>query len=550
MADPDQRPHVVIGVDIGTTSTKSVAYDTDGRQLASHSVGYPLDEPQPGFAEQDPSLILDAVVETIRTVVAGLPGPVAGLSFSTAMHSLIGLDPDGQPLTPSVTWADSRASRQAERLRAARSGLALHRRTGTPVHPMAPLPKLVWFAEQEPKLFGRVAHWVGIKDHVLLRLCGALVTDHSVASASGLMDIQTRAWDAEALRIAGISEEQLPQLVATTTVLPGLTAEYAAATGLPADTPVVVGAGDGPLANLGLGAVRPGVVACSIGTSGAMRVMVERPAVDPLGGVFCYALTEDRWVVGGAINNGGIVLQWAGDALAPELGEDSEEELLALAARAPVGSGGLVMLPYLLSERAPHWSALPRGAYVGLTHGHRREHLVRAALEGVCQQLALVLASVRSAGNEVREVRASGGFARSPLWRQMLADALGMPVRFPAGHEGSSFGAALLGMQALGLIASVDVAADLVRIDETVRPDPAAAATYAALLPVHAELYEALVPTFTSLRRLAPDLPPEPPPTAPPMCSPVPPSARTPSEGRDTRGHTPRRTGGTPHRRR
>jgi gluconokinase len=275
---------------------------------------------------------------------------------------------------------------------------------------------------------------------------------------------------------------------------------------------VVVGAGDGPLANLGLGAVAPGVMACSIGTSGAMRVMVERPGVDPLGGVFCYALTEQRWVVGGAINNGGIVLDWLGDALAPELGEHAEEELLALAAQAPVGSGGLIMLPYLLSERAPHWSALPRGAYVGLTHGHGRAHLVRAGLEGVCQQLALVLASVRAAGNEVREIRASGGFARSPLWRQMLADVLGMPVGFPTGREGSSFGAALLGMQALGLVASIDVAADLVRIEQTARPAPAAAATYAALLPLFSELYAALVPTFTSLRRLAPGLPPEPPP--------------------------------------
>ncbi|WP_320064977.1 gluconokinase [Micromonospora sp. RTGN7] len=517
MPGPDQHPCVVIGVDIGTTSTKSVAFDSEGRQLASHSVGYPLDEPHPGYAEQDPLLIFDAVVETLRTVVAELPGPIAGVSFSTAMHSLIGLSPDGEPLTASVTWADSRSSRQAERLRSVPSGLALHRRTGTPVHPMAPLPKLVWFAEQEPKLFERVAHWVGIKDYVLLRLTEALVTDHSVASASGLMNIHTLTWDAQALRIAGITEEQLPELVPTTTVLPGFTASAAAATGLPAQTPIVVGAGDGPLANLGLGAVRPGVVACSIGTSGAMRVMVERPTVDPLGGVFCYALTEDRWVVGGAINNGGVVLQWAGDALAPELGEESEEQLLDLAARAPVGSGGLIMLPYLLSERAPHWSALPRGAYVGLTHGHRREHLVRAALEGVCQQLALVLSSVRAAGNEVREVRASGGFARSPLWRQILADALGMPVRFPAGHEGSSFGAALLGMQALGLIASVDVAADLVKIDETVRPDPASAAVYAALLPLHSELYDALVPTFSSLRRLAPSLPPEPPPTPAPM---------------------------------
>ncbi|MGK5738548.1 gluconokinase [Micromonospora sp. URMC 103] len=517
MTGTGRPPAVVIGVDIGTTSTKAVAYDTGGRLLASASAGYPLDEPQPGYAEQDPRRILDAVRDTVRAAVADLDGPVAGLSFASAMHSLIGLDADGNPLTPSLTWADSRASRQAERLRAVPSGLALHRRTGTPVHPMAPLPKLLWFAEQEPALHDRVVHWVGIKDWVLLRLCGLLVTDHSLASGTGLLNIHTLAWDAEALAIAGISEERLPQLVSTTAVLPRLTAGAAAATGLPERTPVVVGAGDGPLANLGLGAVHPGMVACSIGTSGAMRVMVERPGVDPLGGVFCYALTEQRWAVGGAVNNGGIVLQWAGDALAPDLGGHAEDELVALAARAPVGSGGLIMLPYLLSERAPHWSALPRGAYVGLTHGHRREHLVRSAMEGVCQQLALVLASVRSAGNEVREIRASGGFARSGLWRQMLADALGVPVGFPAGHEGSAFGAALLGMQALGLIPSIDVAADLVRIEEIIRPDPAAAATYATLLPLFAELYDALVPTFTSLRRLAPGLPPEPIPEPPPM---------------------------------
>jgi gluconokinase len=218
-------------------------------------------------------------------------------------------------------------------------------------------------------------------------------------------------------------------------------------------------------------------------------------------------LTEQRWVVGGAINNGGIVLEWTGEALAPDLGDKPQDELLALAAEAPAGSGGLIMLPYLLSERAPHWSSLPRGAYIGLTNGHRREHLVRAALEGVCQQLALVLQSMRAAGNEIREVRASGGFARSPLWRQMLADALGMEVRFPAGHEGSSFGAALLGMQALGMIESIEVAADLVQIHETVRPEPSSAAVYATLLPLFSELYAALLPTYTALRRLSPSLP-------------------------------------------
>ncbi len=501
---------VVIGVDIGTTSTKSVAFDVAGRAVTSHSVGYPLNEPELGYAEQDPEQILAAVVETVSTVVASVGAAglrVAGLSFSTAMHALIGLDVDGKPLTPSITWADSRASVQAERLRASVGGLALHRRTGTPVHPMSPLCKLVWFREQEPKLCQSVSHWVGMKDYVLLRLCATLVTDHSVASGSGLMDIHLLAWDPEALQLAGIVAEQLPELVPTTMVLRSLTPDAVRRTGLAADTPIVVGAGDGPLANLGLGAVHPGVAACSIGTSGALRVMVEQPGVDALGGVFCYALTQDRWVVGGAINNGGVVLQWAGDALAPDLGDEPEEALLALAAGVPPGSGGLVMLPYLLGERAPHWSSLPRGAYVGLTGAHRREHLVRAALEGVCQQLALVLHSMRAAGNEVREVRASGGFARSPLWRQLLADVLDMDVAFPSGHEGSSFGAALLGMEALGLVASIDVAADLVHIAQTVRPDPAAAATYAALRPVFAGLYDALVPTFTALRRLAPELP-------------------------------------------
>jgi gluconokinase len=510
---------VVIGVDIGTTSTKSVAYDTSGMSLASHSVGYELHEPAPGHAEQDPDEIVQAVLTTIREVLSQLDDKPIALSFSTAMHSLIGLDPDGKPLTNSITWADSRASTQAERVRASAGGLALHRRTGTPVHPMAPLSKLIWFREQEPKLCEQVGHWGGIKEYVLLRMCDALVMDHSVGSGSGLMDIHRLAWDEQALQLAGITAEQLPELVPTTTILNGVTTETAEVTGLDPGIRVIVGAGDGPLANLGLGAVHPGVAACSIGTSGALRVMVENPGVDPLGGVFCYALTEGHWAVGGAINNGGLVLQWTGDALAPDLGPDAAEELLALAEQAPIGSGGLIMLPYLLSERAPRWSALPRGAYIGLTHEHRRPHLIRAALEGVCQQLALVLDSMRAAGNEIRQIRATGGFARSPLWRQMLADVLGMEIQFPAGHEGSSFGAALLAMQALKMVDSIDVAADLVKIKDVVRPNAGSAATYASLRPVFAELYDALIPTFTTLRRLAPllpaaEIPEQTPPTA------------------------------------
>ena len=219
--------------------------------------------------------------------------------------------------------------------------------------------------------------------------------------------------------------------------------------------------------------------------------------------MFCYALTPGRWVVGGAINNGGVVLRWAGDgARARPRRRTPEAQLLALAERVPAGSDGLMMLPYLLSERAPHWGSLPRGAYVGLTRHHGRGHLVRAALEGVCLQLALVLASMRDAGNEVREIRATGGFARSALWRQMLADVLGMPIGFAARPRG-------LGLRRR---AAGDAGAragrghrrarrELVAIEEVVEPDPAAAAVYADLRPTFASLYDALAPAFRALER-------------------------------------------------
>jgi gluconokinase len=509
LSEPKQ---VVLGIDLGTTATKVVAFDRHGAAHGEGTAEYPLLEPAPGQAVQDPEAILAAVKRATldaATQARADGAHVAGLSFSTAMHSLLALGEDGRPLTPSVTWADTRAAAQADRLRADARGLELHRRTGTPVHAMSPLAKLVWFREQEPAVFAAARRWVGIKDHVLAQLTGDCVMDHSSASGTGLMRLSSLEWDAEALEVAGIGPDRLPRLVPSTHVS-RLTAAAADELGLEEGTRVVAGGGDGPLANLGVGAVRPGVAACSIGTSAAIRVAVARPSVDPLGRVFCYALTPGRWVVGGAINNGGVVLQWTGEALAPDLGEHPEPELLELAASVPAGSDGLIMLPYLLSERAPHWSSLPRGAYVGLTRAHGRAHLVRAALEGVCLQLALVLHSVQAAGNDVHEIRATGGFSRSPEWCQMLADCLGMDVGFPEGHEGSSFGAALVGMEALALVESIDAAADLVTIERVVHPQARPAAAYRALLPVFSSLYDALVPTFTALRRLAPLLSSEP----------------------------------------
>jgi gluconokinase len=414
------------------------------------------------------------------------------------MHSLVGLDAKGRPVTPLLTWADARAAAQAERLRDERP--ELHDRTGTPLHPMSPLAKLVWFRERDPETCRRVTRWGGVKELALERLTGEFVIDVSCASGTGLLGLESQEWDAEALAVAGVRSDQLARVVGAGQRL-ALRREPATQLGLGVDVPVIAGAGDGPLATLGIGAVRPGVAACSIGTSGALRLMVERPVVDAARQLFCYALTPDRWVIGGAISSGGIVLGWAGKALAPDLGERPEAELMRLAAQAPPGSDGLVMLPYLMSERAPRWDAVPRGAYVGLTRGHRRAHLVRAAVEGVCQQLALVLGSMRDAGHEIREVRATGGAIRNPLWRQILADAMATPIGVAEGHDGSSLGAALVAMEELGLIDTLDQADRVVSVVETAQPEPESVAIYERLRPVFADLHDALRPTFLALRR-------------------------------------------------
>jgi gluconokinase len=496
---------VVLGVDIGTTATKVVAVDGSGEVRAAAQAAHALEEPHPGEAVQRPDEILDAVLRSIAEVGGTVRRQglrVCGIGVSSAMHSLLAVDAATRPLTPSITWADERAGEEAERLRVTPQGRALHRRTGTPIHPMSPLAKLLWFRGHDPSVLEAACRWMGIKELVVGELTGECVVDHSMASGMGMFGLVPLDWDAEALSLTGIDAAQLPSPVPTTTVLPRLRASIAERVGLDPATPLVVGAGDGPLANLGVGAVGPGVAACSIGTSGAARVAVESPHVDEAGRLFCYALTDERWVSGGAINNGGVVLRWLAEALAPDLGAHAESELLALAERAPTGSGGLLMLPQLYGERAPHWSAWARGAYLGLTHAHGREHLVRAALEGVCLQMAIVLDSVRSAGAEVREVRATGGFAQSRFWRQMLTDALGVEVQFPAGTEGSSRGAALLAMVALGRIDGLDAAGSGVGVDEVRRPDPAASAVYAELRPVFDGAGDALAPIFAVLRRL------------------------------------------------
>ncbi len=507
---PDR--HGVLAIDVGTTSTKAVLFDRAGTVAASAHCGYPLLAAQPGWAVQDPDAVVHAVLDSTAAVTATARDQrivIVALGLSTAMHTLLGLDADRQPITPLLTWADERAAGQAERLRADPAGRRLASRSGTPLHPMSPLLKLIWFREEQQDTFAAAHYWVGIKEYLLHRLCGGdLRVDRSTASTTGLYDVLTGDWDDEALELAGVRRSQLARLVDGTERIGPVSSAVADRTGLPAGLPVIAGGSDGALANAGVGAVRPGTVACSIGTSGAVRVTVDRPAVDPAGRLFCYELDDRHWIVGGATNNGGNLLRWLHAALAPELpAESADQALLALAGQAPPGAAGLLMLPYLAGERAPRWHGHPRGVYFGLSQQHRREHLVRAGLEAVCLQLALVLGVLESTGLATHEIRATGGFARSPLWRQLLADVLGRPIGFPASPEGSAFGAAIVAMRALGLVDSLDAAAGLVPVVETVQPT-AAATVYARLLPLYAQLAETLEPAYEALaeiRRGTPD---------------------------------------------
>ncbi|WP_406688212.1 gluconokinase [Saccharopolyspora sp. ID03-671] len=485
---------VVLGVDLGTTATKVVAAGTDARVLHTSERGYPLRTDEPGEATQDAAEVLRAAIEALADCAAWAREQgheVAGLSFSSAMHTLVGLDSRGEPATRAFNWADTRASEVAARLRAEpETSSALHRATGTPVHTQSVMVKLAWLtsggAESGGVDSGRVERWCALKDYVVTAFTGEFVTEHSLSSGSGLQDMRTLRWHEPALEVAGIRAEQLPELREPTAIVP-LGTRVAETVGLPAGLPVVLGGGDGPLANLGVGAVAPGVAALSLGTSGALRVTRDEPGVDDRCRTFSYALADGLWVIGGAVSNGGVVGQWAAEAFGVDVAD-----LLDEAAAVPAGADGLMALPYLLGERAPWWEPGLTGALLGLRRSHGRAEMTRAVIEGVAQQLALVRDAVIDTGAEVRAVRATGGGFRSRVWAETIASALNMDLDLAEGSGGSGLGAVLLAWRALGEIDSLAHAAELVTVDSRATPDPAAADVLARRRPLVDQLHQTL----------------------------------------------------------
>lgn len=484
------KDRVLLGIDLGTTATKVVAATREGLVLHQTERDNELRTEEPGEAVQDPEAVRDGAIEALTECVSWTRDnghEVAGLSFSTAMHTLLGLDSAGKPVTPAFNWADTRSAEVAERLRSDWDAAStLHRATGTPVHTQSVMVKLAWLTGDRPDMITEVTHWCALKDFVFAAFTDEFVTEYSLASGSGLQDMESLRWHEPALRVAGIRVEQLPEIKAPTDVLP-LTPRTAKAVGLPEGLPVVLGGGDGPLGNLGVGAVNPGVAGLSLGTSGALRVVRERPGVDERCRTFCYALADGLWVVGGAVSNGGVVAQWASETFDVDIASLLDEALEV----AP-GAEGLIALPYLMGERAPWWEPGLTGSLIGLRRIHGRAEITRAIVEGVGQQLALVCDAVRDAGADVRAVRATGGGFRSRVWAEVIAAALNVELELTDDSGGSGLGAVLLGWRALGELESLDEAASLVRPSRTVPPDKEAVRTMSRRRSTVERLHEAL----------------------------------------------------------
>ncbi|HSJ39232.1 MAG TPA: gluconokinase [Planococcus sp. (in: firmicutes)] len=498
-----------LGVDVGTTSTKAVLFNKPGKILASHTVFYPLHTPNQLTAEQDPEEIFRAVLTSVRETLreSGISGQSLKLvSFSSAMHSLIAVDASGALLTNSITWADTRSSKHAERIKEDMDGHEIYLRTGTPIHAMSPLSKLVWLKDEKPEICREAAKFISIKSFIFHKFFGEYVEDHSIASATGLFNLEQLDWDQGALELAGVTKDKLPQLVPTTHQLTGMAPEFAAFMDIRQDVPFIVGASDGVLANLGVNAIDPGVIAVTIGTSGAIRTVSPVPKTDPKGRTFCYVLTKDHWVIGGPVNNGGIILRWLRDEFASSevetakrLGIDSYDVLTKIAATVSPGADGLLFHPYLTGERAPLWDANARGSFFGLSIHHQKQHMIRSVLEGIVFNLYTVLLAVEELTGEPVRIQASGGFARSELWRQLLADVFDKPVIIPESFESSCLGAVVLGMYATGEIEDFGIVSEMIGSTHTHYPEEAASNVYRELLPIYIRMSRLLAEEYESI---------------------------------------------------
>lgn len=491
----------VIGVDVSTTATKAILIDVTGEVLAVASSSYDYDVPRPMWSEQDPHLWWDGAVNAIREVMgrSGItPAQVDAVGLTGQMHGAVLLDDEDEVVRPAILWNDQRTSAECDEIRSKVGRERFIQITGNDALTGFTAPKLLWVKNNEPENWKRVNGVLLPKDYVRLRLTGEHALDVAGGSGTVLFDLASRTWSDELLEFLGIDRSLFPVVYEGVEVTGTVDRRAAESTGLAPGTPVVAGGGDQSANAVGVGAVQPGVMALSLGTSGVVFATSDGPAIDPEGRVqaFCHAV-PGRWHMMGVMLSAAGSLRWLRDSLAPDVGFD---ELDAGAAVVAPGSDGLIFLPYLTGERTPHPDPLARGAFVGLTVGHDLRHLTRAVLEGVAFGLRDGLDLMVEAGvPRPAVVRASGGGVRSALWRQILADVLETEIATVDTEEGAAFGAALLALVGADAYPTIDQA-----VEQTVEVTPVASPTedttrYAEAHELYRGLYPLLRPTFHSL---------------------------------------------------
>lgn len=454
---------LILAVDIGTGATKAVLFDASLKQVALVRRHYPIHVPNKGWSEQEPDAIYQAVLEAIRAALQACPPgyTVQGLSISAQLYSILAVTADGKPLTNSIPWSDTRSAEQAARLRLNPVADGIRRRTGCPIDSVYPRSKIQWIKENLSLPVD--ARFISIKEYVIHRLTGQFLADWSIASATGLFDIQNKTWDAAALDLLGITQENLSQLVSTRTVL-AIREEARQDAGIPYGLPLILGGGDGPLASLGVGALGTNGLAVNVGTSAAARAVIRQPRIDPAGQLWTYLIDDGLWVTGGMVSSGGIVLEWFLEnfflAQAVEEGGFSASlytQVDRLAGDAPAGAEGLLFIPYLSGAQCPDWSPETRGSFIGMDLKHRRGHISRAVLEGITRSIYRIAEAIQGLlDRQFEEVYVTGGLTASSLWLQIAADMFGASVIVPETSEGSARGAAMLAMIALEMKSGLD----------------------------------------------------------------------------------------------
>lgn len=496
----------IIGVDIGTSGTKAIAFSIEGEVIGNTYVSYdPLPTPA-GRHELDPEVLLEAALSCLEEVILQTKslGSLLGISFSSFMHGLMAVDKHGKPLTNIITWADLRSTNYAMELKNSEAGKRIYEHSGTPVHPMSPLCKLIWLKENEPKIFSAAATFISMKEYLFYQLFGKMVIDYSVASGTGLFDISTKKWYDESLKLAGINKEQLSEPVPTTHIIKGIKKEFAQRLHLDEEVAFIAGASDGCLANMGSNAINAGDMSVTIGTSCAVRMTSDSPRIDAHQRTFNYILTDKIFVAGGPSNNGVNLLKWYAENFLqrPVRTANDITWFLQEAAKAPAGADKLIFLPYVQGERAPVWDAFARGVFFGVHSKHTQAHFMRAIIEGINYTLYQIAKSVEETVGESKQIYASGGFIISKIWLQWLSDLFGKPITIASAADASTTGAALLGLQALGILHGQFGGSSFVQVKESFSPDMVIHQRYAEYFGVYTSLYAHLKEDFYRLNAI------------------------------------------------